>query len=990
MPEFSLRFDPPEGVDDEEGTPPWGVPSAGANWMPLPDDPPSARAATATAMAPFPRPGAAVAGFRLVLELGRGAFARVYLAEQADLAGRLVALKVTRDEGPDDEAQILARLQHAHIVPIHSVHADPATGLRLLCMPYLGGANLAEVLEAAGARRPEPQATGRSLVEALDEVGRAASTPGPPSLNRPRSARSVGPAAVARGRDATVVAGPAIGRTPSAVRSVLGRYLGAMVGRRIDPGADPAGADAAAGVERGQPARLFLRGASYIQAAVWIAARLAEALEHAHARGLLHRDLKPSNILIAADGTPMLLDFNLSAEAAPAAEGEGAARAKLGGTLPYMAPEHLDAFNPRGSTPPGAVDQRADVYALGLILFEMAAGRHPFAEPPDGLPIVEVLKSMTAERRRGAPSARAINPEIPWSLDALLARCLDPDPARRYQAAGDLAEDLRRFLDDRPLRHAPEPSLRERAAKWLRRNPRATSASTVAALALVLIVGLGGVLALVSGGLEGAAARLRRRDFAAEFAACQLLLNTASGPESHLDPGIDRAERALGGYGLGRSAAGDWADHPLLSRLDPAERAAVREEAAELLMLVARARVARSADRPEPVRRAELEAAVARLDLAERVDPRPSSALYADRARYRAAMGDANGAEADRRRAAAIPSATARDLYLEGTKLLAAHRADEAEPRLARAVAIDPRRFWAWFALGLCHGDQRRWRDAAHDFSVCTVIEPDFAWAQLNRGLALAKDGRLAEARAAYDRALAISPDFAEARVDRGLACLELGDPVAAVADLGRALALGRRELGTMVAWADALSRLGRRAEADREFAALLARRPNDPDPRVARGFTHLVDDPAAAVADFRRALALAPHHARAPLGLAFASRAADPRGALGQADRALAADPKLGEALQLRAVLRARLGDPAAIDDAAALESIPTPHRLYNAACALAILAQTTGEPRHDDDAIRLLRRAVATGFPPATAAADADFERLRDRDEFRAIVGR
>ena len=133
---------------------------------PSPDDPPGSGADPTAADPPvFPRPGAVLAGFRLLSELGRGAFARVYLAEQADLANRQVALKVAPALG--DEPQRLARLQHTHIVPIHSVHDDLATGLRLLCMPYLGGANLADVLNAAGNRLPS-LVSGRSLVEALD------------------------------------------------------------------------------------------------------------------------------------------------------------------------------------------------------------------------------------------------------------------------------------------------------------------------------------------------------------------------------------------------------------------------------------------------------------------------------------------------------------------------------------------------------------------------------------------------------------------------------------------------------------------------------------------------------------------------------------------------------------------------------------------------------------------------------------------------------
>ena len=114
----------------------------------------------------LPRTGDELGGFRLVVELGRGAFARVFLAEEMNLGRRLVALKISRAEG--DEPRLLARLQHAHIVPVHSVHDEPATGLRLLCMPFFGGANLAQLLQEAWGLT-HTQATGRSLVEALDQ-----------------------------------------------------------------------------------------------------------------------------------------------------------------------------------------------------------------------------------------------------------------------------------------------------------------------------------------------------------------------------------------------------------------------------------------------------------------------------------------------------------------------------------------------------------------------------------------------------------------------------------------------------------------------------------------------------------------------------------------------------------------------------------------------------------------------------------------------------
>src|SRR5438128_1247099 len=102
----------------------------------------------------LPAVGEKLFHFTLRQELGHGAFARIFLAEQADLAGRLVVLKVSANDG--SEPQTLAQLQHTHIVPIHSVHEDTARGLRAVCMPYFGGASLSHVLRAVWAKTTRP------------------------------------------------------------------------------------------------------------------------------------------------------------------------------------------------------------------------------------------------------------------------------------------------------------------------------------------------------------------------------------------------------------------------------------------------------------------------------------------------------------------------------------------------------------------------------------------------------------------------------------------------------------------------------------------------------------------------------------------------------------------------------------------------------------------------------------------------------------------
>src|SRR5207249_3986160 len=135
-------------------------------------------------------------------------------------------------------------------------------------------------------------------------------------------------------------------------------------------GASPWTLPAAAG---GPTALDTLRQMSYVQATAWVIERLAQALQHAHRRSVIHRDIKPSNVLLCADGQPMLLDFNVSEHT----DGEQV-KAILGGTVAYMSPEHLQAMTTRGSDRAIRADHRADIYSLGMVLYEMLAGARPF------------------------------------------------------------------------------------------------------------------------------------------------------------------------------------------------------------------------------------------------------------------------------------------------------------------------------------------------------------------------------------------------------------------------------------------------------------------------------------------------------------------------------------------------------------------------------------------------------------------------------------
>ncbi len=198
---------------------------------------------------------------------------------------------------------------------------------------------------------------------------------------------------------------------------------------------------------------------------------LARGVAAAHRLGIIHRDLKPSNVLIAADGTPKVADFGL-AKILDAESGLTATESILG-TPSYMAPEQAE-----GKTKD--VGPAADVYALGAILYELLTGRPPFR----GATVLETLGHVkTAEP---VPPSRLV-PSLPHDAETVALKCLQKDPAKRYASAEALAEDLRRFLEDRPIR-ARRTSPTERMLRWGRRNKLV--AGLLASLVVTLVAGL--------------------------------------------------------------------------------------------------------------------------------------------------------------------------------------------------------------------------------------------------------------------------------------------------------------------------------------------------------------------------------------------------------------------------------------------------------------------------------------------------------------------
>jgi hypothetical protein len=176
-----------------------------------------------------------------------------------------------------------------------------------------------------------------------------------------------------------------------------------------------------------------------IEATAWFGARMAEALDFAHKHGVLHRDIKPANILVNPYGRPMLADFNISSQPVGA---ETSGEEMFGGTFAYMAPEHLDAFNPTDTTGHEAVTARSDMYSLGLVLQQLLNGKMSYPLFSRRAKMADTLRAMSDERKKPAAICDAGHPGARMTLERSIGRCLEPNPDDRFASGAELAEQL--------------------------------------------------------------------------------------------------------------------------------------------------------------------------------------------------------------------------------------------------------------------------------------------------------------------------------------------------------------------------------------------------------------------------------------------------------------------------------------------------------------------------------------------------------------------
>jgi eukaryotic-like serine/threonine-protein kinase len=368
--------------------------------------------------------------FRILREIGRGGMGAVYEARQESL-GRHVALKVlpptiSRREPVRErflrEARAAARLHHTNIVPVFGTGDDQ--GVLYYAMQFIQGQGLDAVLED------------------VKRIRVTASTAGPAN----QSTMGLSGHEAARGL-------------------LTGQFTAALPGPEAKAVSHPVQAPALSGSDThsglsDQPE------ARYYRSIARLGIQAAEALAYAHSQGILHRDIKPSNLLLDSQGTLWITDFGL---AKTEEDADLTHSGELVGTLRYMAAERFK----------GKADVRSDVYALGVTLYEMLALRPPFT----GGDRVALMGQIT----HGPPLALSqLVPLLPRDFETIVQKAMAREPAARYATARELADDLRRFLENRPIK-ARRSSAAERLRRWCRRNP---AVAALGATVFLLLAGL--------------------------------------------------------------------------------------------------------------------------------------------------------------------------------------------------------------------------------------------------------------------------------------------------------------------------------------------------------------------------------------------------------------------------------------------------------------------------------------------------------------------
>jgi tetratricopeptide (TPR) repeat protein len=836
----------------------------------------------------------ALGDFRILREIGRGGMGVVYEAEQLSL-DRRVALKVLPFASVLDarqlqrfknEARAAAGLHHTNIVPVYAVGSD--RGVHYYAMQYIEGQTLERIIARL--------AVDGDVFSTLKRDQRGASAGGdvPSPLrdveygveNDPEAATAIFPP-------------PGLG---AAGHDTPGQGAASEDEGRPQPnGADRVVREDIRPQRHGDTSP-FARGSTangratpeYFRTVAELGIQAARALDYAHQQGVVHRDVKPSNLIIDDNGNLWITDFGL---ARMESEQSLTMSGDVLGTLRYMSPEQALARRP-------LVDHRTDVYSLGATLYELLTLKAAFPETDRR----ELLRQIADEDPR---KPRSLNKSIPAELETIVLKAMEKEPAGRYATAQDLADDLQRFLDHKPIAARP-PSLGERSVKWARRHRPIVSAAAVV-LVVLGVAGLGALFersrrqtaadALVNETIDQALvrsgeARAAKDDLQLWSAAVSVMeraivLANATPTSSDLRQRVARLRRDLQrDEAEARTRAANAAcDRKALAAFDVArleqiaanapsddggidsERAAAafgqvfREYGIDLEQLSveeAAQRMRESAIRHELFVAAfewsrytfgAVDSKLRNILAAGAADSpwweKPlSNALLTQNYPLDQLLAFAQ----DLMRAGADPTPVApvcAELGIRG-------EADTAINLLTECQRRHPGNFWLNVNLAARLGNLGR-NDAALPYAMIAVaLRPESHIAHFDLGNSLKATGDIDGALAEYRWALALKPEYARAHVNLGNALVRKGELAAGIAELQRALELKPNDVLVLVNFGMALRQNGDLEGAIAQYRRALDLRPDS-------GFAHYnlgraltqKGDLKAAIAELRQAVEL-------------------------------------------------------------------------------------------------------------------------------------